>query len=110
VLVVYIPSNYVLVLKSIYVLLDNKPHFSNTKKKTILKDNRVIDLEGDFMAKNREIFRKYQREINNGNTKHSKVLDKHAISTMLRYVKKDFDKITKDDLVAFFNDINDGKF
>ena len=60
------------------------------------------------MSSNREIFKKYQREVNLGKSRDVKLMDRQMISKFVKYVKKPFDKITKEDLVSFFNDMESG--
>ena len=60
------------------------------------------------MSSNREIFKKYQREVNLGKSRDVKLMDRQMLSKFVKYVKKPFDKITKEDLVSFFNDMESG--
>lgn len=71
--------------------------------KKLITNEFLLDCQGMGMVKNKEIFKKYQRDANLGKSKHARILDEQVISHLVKYLKKDFDMITKDDLVDFFN-------
>ncbi|OGS40649.1 MAG: hypothetical protein A3K77_08530 [Euryarchaeota archaeon RBG_13_31_8] len=71
----------------------------------VLYTRNTIDIS---MNINKEVFLKYQREVNLGKTSHTKELDRQFLSKFSVYVKKPFTEVTKDDIINFLNDLENG--
>lgn len=81
---------------------------TSQKLNNLITDEFILDYDGESMSYNKETFKRYQQEANLGKSKHARVLDKQVISKLVKYAKKSFDEITKEDLVCFFNDMESG--
>ena len=53
---------------------------------------------------NKQVFIRYQREVNLGKTNHTKDLDGQFLSKFSGYIRKPFTEVTRDDIINFLND------
>ena len=60
------------------------------------------------MNVNKKLFSKYQLDANLGKSDHVKSLDRQMLSKFSQYVKKPFTEVTRDDIINFFNDMDNG--
>jgi hypothetical protein len=91
-------------MKTTHLEFPNNVEFSCKKFETI---NNFDCLDSD-MNVNKELFMKYQQEANLGKSIHLKMFDKQMLSKFSGYIKKPFGEVTKEDLIRFFNDLDNG--
>jgi site-specific recombinase XerD len=72
-------------------------------------ENLHYDVSEGALGSNKEIFKRYQKEVNMGKTQHAKDLDRRIMRVFLKHVRKNFGDITKDDVVEFFDGLTSGR-
>lgn len=78
------------------------------KKFSHFKYYELLDYNGVGMNINKKIFTKYQKEANLGKSTSVKNMDKQFLSRFSSYVRKPFDEVTKDDVINFLTDMENG--
>jgi len=81
------------------------------KQANILKNYEILNtltVLDNSMNINKQVFIKYQREVNLGKTNHTKELDRQFLSKFSQYIRKPFTEVTRDDIINFLNDLENG--
>ncbi len=76
-----------------------------SKSKKILLKKRYQTLKKYARDK---VIERYQLEINNGRSKHTKTGDKNILTNLAMYIDKPFEEITSDDLLNYFEKMSNG--